>query len=139
MFTFLFPLYADNVVRASTVIRGEVSFKGSVKILGQVDGALSVRPNDRVVVKRKGVLRSENVVVDTLIVEGAVYATAIKARRLVVRHGGEVHGRIEAQSLVVHSSARYDGHVTLCEAPVDLPETSPAKIAKQRLEGLIRT
>lgn len=138
MLTFLFPLYADNVVRASTVIRGEVKFKGSVKILGQLEGTLSVGPT-KVLIGPKGMLRSEHVTVDTLIVKGAVYATNIKVRRLVICQGGEVHGRIEAQSLVVHPSARYDGHVTLCAAPVAVPENAPAKIAKERLEGLIRT
>lgn len=139
MLKFLFPLCALNVVRRGSFVRGDVKFNGSVKISGNLEGSLSVSPNDSVFVAHKGVLRSDNLTMDTLIVQGSVYAKHVKVRRLVIRSGGEVHGRIEAQSLTVHPSSRYDGHVTLC-APAPIPsEGSSAKIAKERLDGVVHT
>lgn len=139
MLKLLFPLCASNVVRRGGFVRGDVKFNGTVKISGHLEGSLSVSPNDCVFVAHQGVLRSDNLTMDTLVVKGAVYAKHIKVRRLVIRSGGEVHGRIEAQSLTVHPSSRYDGHVTLCAPPAATTEGSSAKIAKERLESMVHT
>lgn len=139
MFKFLFPFLTANVIRQSSVIRGDVKFNGSVKIRGLLEGSLVVAPTNCIFVARKGVLRSDNLNMDTLVVEGAVYAKHIKVRHLVVRKGGEVHGRIETQSLTIDPSGRYDGHVTLCPPPVAISENASATVAKERLETVLRT
>lgn len=139
MFKLLFPFFTANVIRQSSRIRGDVTCNGSVKIRGFLEGSLVVAPTDSVFVTRKGVLRSDNLSMDTLVVEGAVYAQHIKVRHLVIRKGGEVHGRIETQSLTLDPSARYDGHVTLCAPPVAISENASATVAKERLETVLRT
>jgi len=139
MFKFLFPFFAENTIRQSSVIRGDVKFKGSVKINGLLEGSLAVNPTDSVFVAQKGVLRSDNLNLDTLVVKGAVYAKHIKVRHLIVRKGGEVHGRIEAHSLTIDPSARYDGHVTLAAPSLQVAEGASASVAKERLETMLRT
>lgn len=139
MFKFLFPFFAANTIRQSSVIRGDVKYNGSVKINGLLEGSLTVAPTDCVFVAQKGVLRSDNLSMDTLVVSGAVYAKQIKVRHLIIRKGGEVHGRIEAQSLTIDPSARYDGHVTLAAPSVPISENASATVAKERLETMLRT
>lgn len=139
MFKSLFFHFAANAIRQSSVVRGDVKFNGSVKICGLLEGSLVVAPTDSVFVARKGVLRSDNLSMDTLVVEGSVYAKHIKVRHLVIRKGAEVHGRIEAQSLTIDPSARYDGHVTLSAPSVAIPENASATIAKERLETMLKT
>lgn len=139
MFSFIFPMITQHTIGADTRINGDVRLKGTVKIAGHIDGSLTVGAEDKILIGKNGMLRCDTVNAKTIIVEGSLYAKHIKVQCLIIRNGGEVHGAIEAQSFTVQPNARYNGHVALSAPPPIAEKSTPAKIAKERLESVTRT
>ena len=130
MFTFM-----DNVVRSTTRLNGETTFKGNTKIAGTVEGVVLMDASATLLIASGGFVRCESLTAKTIVVSGELHATHITAERIVLRKGARVHGKITAQTVEIQASAQYDGQISIV-TPKTVPQNTSAHQAKQRLEAV---
>jgi len=91
-------------------IEGKLTFEGSVKIDGQVEGEIDAQ--ESVIVGDTAVV-SAQITAATVIVKGKVTGDITARKRVELRAPGKLTGNITTPSLVIHEGVVFEGHCSM--------------------------
>lgn len=115
-----------HVLQANTHLHGSFAFSGGLLIHGEIDGAIEAKgPQSCVVVGKTGVVTTQRLQADTLILHGKVTATSIVGDRIVLSSTAQVTGDIQGGSVEIHNGACFEGRVSI-------PQNKPQDPAESR-------
>ena len=114
---------APSIISADMKINGSVQSDGEMQIDGTIDGdvqaaSLTIGQSGKII----GEVRAETVVIRGR-VEGAV-----RAKKVELETGADVHGDIVHASLSIHGDANFEGQVKRADDP--LKQTGPVAASK---------
>lgn len=109
-----------------TEIEGKLSFKGSVRIEGQVDGEIFA--DDSVILGDTAQVRAQ-IKAATIIVQGKVTGDLIAKTRVELRAPATLVGNIQTPSLVIHEGVVFEGRCAMGETPAERVEGSDHRVA----------
>lgn len=101
-----------SIVSAGTVISGDVSCTGVLKVEGQING--SVLKARQVMLAKDGAIRGD-VTAHEIVLGGVVDGNVTAADRLELQPTAVVNGDIATKSIVVMEGARINGSVKMTE------------------------
>lgn len=101
-----------TILAAGTVISGDISCPGALKVEGQIDG--SVRHARQVMLAREGSIRGD-VTADEVVVGGVIDGNVTASDRLELQTTAVINGDITTKSIVVMEGARINGSVRMTE------------------------
>lgn len=96
----------SSIVDQNMLIKGELTFKGKTRIDGTVNGDIH---GEHLILSQSGTIKGDINVTSFVchgIIEGNVFAGSITARK-----GCSIHGKLEAENLIVEPGASLDGEV----------------------------
>ena len=96
----------NTIIGQGTVLRGECSVNGTVRIDGVVDGSL--KATGVAIMGKSGQVKGDLVAVSA-IVGGVVEGAVIAEERLELQRGARVEGDIRAKKLVVEEGVFFQG------------------------------
>jgi cytoskeletal protein CcmA (bactofilin family) len=91
-------------------VTGKLSFEGTVRIDGQVDGEISAQ--ESVVIGETAIVKAQ-VTADSVVVIGTVTGDITARRRVEIRAPGKLYGNITTPSLVIHDGVVFEGHCSM--------------------------
>ena len=91
-------------------ISGKLSFEGTVRIDGHVDGEISAQES---VVVGEGAVVKAQVTADSIIITGTVTGDITARRRVEIRAPGKLYGNITTPSLVIHDGVVFEGRCSM--------------------------
>ncbi len=103
----------NTIIGQGTVLKGECSVKGTVRVDGVIDGSLNA--TGIAILGKSGQVRGD-LCVDNAIVGGQVDGSVIASGKLELQKGAKVEGDIEARKLVVEEGVFFQGHCNMEEA-----------------------
>jgi cytoskeletal protein CcmA (bactofilin family) len=109
-----------------TEIEGKLSFKGSVRIEGQVDGEIFAE--DSVILGETAQIRAQ-IKAATIIVQGKVTGDLTAKTRIELRAPATLVGNIQTPSLVIHEGVVFEGRCVMGEKTAERVESTDSRIA----------
>ncbi len=91
-------------------ITGKLSFEGTVRIDGQVEGEIAAQ--ESVVIGESAVVKAQ-VTADSIIITGKVTGDITARRRVEIRAPGKLYGNITTPSLVIHDGVVFEGRCSM--------------------------
>jgi cytoskeletal protein CcmA (bactofilin family) len=91
-------------------ISGKLSFEGTVRIDGQVEGEIAAQ--ESVVIGESAVVKAQ-VTADAIIITGTVTGDITARRRVEIRAPGKLYGNITTPSLVIHDGVVFEGRCSM--------------------------
>lgn len=91
-------------------VEGRLSFEGSVRIDGVVDGEINAQ--DTVHIGESAVVTAQ-VQAGTIIILGQLKGDVKATRRVELRSPGKLVGNIHTPTLVIHEGVTFEGHCTM--------------------------
>lgn len=88
-------------------VEGKLSFEGSVRIDGQIDGEISAK--DTVTIGDSAVVNAQ-IHANTVIVHGRVHGDIIARKRVELRAPARLIGNLSTPSLVIHEGVVFEGN-----------------------------
>lgn len=113
-----------TVIAADAVLRGELSFQGQARILGQVEGKIT--SPGQLHIGEQSVCRA-SIDATVVVVDGTVEGDVVARERLELASSAIIRGDITTAKLVVSEGATFTGHCTVC------PEAASAKARQEAL------
>jgi cytoskeletal protein CcmA (bactofilin family) len=113
------PSYPENIrtiVGEGTKFKGTLSFDGSARIDGNMEGEIISKGT--LIVGENSVIKAD-IKVDSITVGGKVCGNITAISRLVVLSGAEINGNIQAPNLQIEEGAKFEG---TCEMRPDVKE-----------------
>lgn len=124
------PLSQPRDVQAhlgkGTEIEGKLSFKGSVRIEGQVEGEIFAE--DSVILGETAQVRAQ-IKAATIIVQGKVTGDLTATSRVELRAPATLTGNIQTPSLVIHEGVLFEGRCVMGSAPAERAENTDNRVA----------
>lgn len=114
---------APSIISADMKINGSVTSDGEMQIDGTIDGdvqaaSLTIGTTGKIIGEVRG---------ETVIIRGHVKG-AVRAKKVELETGANVHGDIVHASLSIHGDANFEGQVKRADDP--LKQTGPVAAAK---------
>jgi cytoskeletal protein CcmA (bactofilin family) len=112
-------------------IEGRLSFEGSVRIDGTVEGEISAQ--DAVIIGDGAVINAQ-IQAETIVIKGKVTGDVLARTRVELRAPGRLTGNIVTPSLVIHEGVVFEGHCSMgggTEAKLDKPDRKVALFPKE--------
>ncbi len=112
-------------------VEGKLTFEGSVKIDGYVEGEILAQ--ETVIVGDSAVI-SAQVHAETVIIKGKITGDIVARKRVELRAPGRLMGNITTPSLVIHEGVVFEGHCSMgsgAEAKTDKPDRKVALFPKE--------
>jgi cytoskeletal protein CcmA (bactofilin family) len=110
-------------------VEGKLTFEGSVRIDGQVDG--EVQAQETVIVGESAVV-SAQIVANTIIIKGKVSGDITARKRVELKAPAKLLGNIVTPSLVIQEGVVFEGHCSMgSEAKADKPDKKVALFSKE--------
>ena len=103
----------NTIIGQGTVLKGECSVKGTVRVDGIIDGSLNA--TGIAILGKSGQVRGD-LYVGNAIVGGQVDGSVIASGKLELQTGAKVEGDIKARKLVVEEGVFFQGHCDMKEA-----------------------
>jgi cytoskeletal protein CcmA (bactofilin family) len=94
-------------------VEGRLSFEGSVRIDGHIDGEISAQ--ETVIVGENAVVAAQ-IQANTVIVQGRVTGDITARKRVELRAPAKLIGNISTPSLVINEGVTFEGHCTMGSA-----------------------
>jgi len=91
-------------------VEGKLSFEGSVRIDGQVEGDINAQ--DTVIIGKNAEVTAQ-IHANTVVVEGRVTGDVTARQRIELRAPAKLFGNLVTPSLVIHEGAVFEGHCTM--------------------------
>lgn len=91
-------------------ISGQLSFEGTVRIDGAVDGEITAQ--ESIVIGESAVVKAK-VTADSIVVTGKVTGDITARRRVEIRAPGKLYGNIVTPSLVIHDGVVFEGRCSM--------------------------
>ena len=113
-------------------VEGKLTFEGSVKIDGYVDGEILAQ--ETVIVGDSAVINAQ-IHAETIIVKGKLTGDIIARKRVELSAPGRLMGNITTPSLVIHEGVVFEGHCSMgsgAEAKADKPDRKVALFPKDK-------
>lgn len=88
------------------VVKGKISFKGSVRIDGEIEGEINSEDN---VAIGEGAVISANIKAVSIVVAGAVSGELSASQRIELYPSAQVLGNLTAPKMVIHEGAVFEG------------------------------
>lgn len=101
-----------SIISAGTVITGDISCGGVLKVEGRIDG--SVLQARQVMLAKEGAIHGD-VTAHEIVVGGVIDGSVTAADRLELQTSAVVNGDIATKSIVVMEGARINGGVKMTE------------------------
>lgn len=101
-----------SIISAGTVITGDISCGGVLKVEGRIDG--SVLQARQVMLAKEGAIQGD-VTAHEIVVGGVIDGSVTAADRLELQTSAVVNGDIATKSIVVMEGARINGSVKMTE------------------------
>ena len=101
---------ADAFLAKGSRIEGRVSFEGSVRIDGTVEGEIDAQGT--VTIGDTAAIRAR-VTASSIIVKGKVIGDLVARKRIELHAPGRLEGNITTPSLVVHEGVVFEGHCSM--------------------------
>lgn len=112
-------------------VEGKLTFEGSVRIDGQVEGEISAQ---EMVVLGESADVSATIVANTIVVQGRVTGDLNARKRVELKAPASVAGNISTPSLVIHEGVVFEGHCSMGGA-AGRSERSDKRVAIFPAEG----
>ena len=112
-------------------VEGKLTFEGSVKIDGHVEGEITAQ--EAVIVGDAAVI-SAQIHAETVIVKGKLTGDIVARKRVELRAPGRLMGNITTPSLVIHEGVVFEGHCSMgsaAEVKADKPDRKVALFPKE--------
>lgn len=123
---------AYTFLEKGTVIQGDLSASGHVRVDGQIHGNVTVRGNLEVSVGAS--VEGEKLEVENLTLHGSVKANVVAKGKITITKSGRLVGDVRATSLDIESGAMFSGRSEMNAgsgpAPVDAGALGRAKEVK---------
>ncbi len=119
-----------SIISAGTVITGDISCGGVLKVEGRVDG--SVLQARQVMLAKEGAIHGD-VTAHEIVVGGVIDGSVSAADRLELQTSAVVNGDIATKSIVVMEGARINGSVKMTELALvgRSPDTRDARDSRE--------
>jgi cytoskeletal protein CcmA (bactofilin family) len=91
-------------------VEGKLTFEGSVRIDGQVEGEISAQ--DTVYIGENAEVTAQ-ITANTVVVQGRVSGDITARKRIELKSPATVIGNVSTPSLVVHEGVVFEGHCTM--------------------------
>jgi cytoskeletal protein CcmA (bactofilin family) len=91
-------------------VEGKLTFEGSVKIDGCVEGEIEAQ---QAVIVGEGAVIDAQIHAETVIVKGKVNGDIVARRQVELRAPGKLAGNITTPSLVIHEGVFFEGHCSM--------------------------
>lgn len=124
-----------NTISRGTVIEGNITAEGDMRIEGKVIGTLVC--NSKLVVSGTGYIEG-SVDARNAVVEGEIKGNVVTRELLQIDKSGKVQGDIYTQKLIVQMGATFTGNCKMGDAAKEVLNKKPAKAAEntqQRQQG----
>ena len=111
-------------------VEGKLTFEGSVKIDGTVDGEIAAQ--DAVIIGDGAVINAQ-IQAEAIIIKGKVTGDIVARKRVELCAPGKLVGNITTPSLVIHEGVVFEGHCSMgaAEAKLDKPDRKVALFPKE--------
>lgn len=118
-------------------VEGKLSFDGSVRIDGQIDGEISAK--DTVIIGESAVVNAQ-IQANTVIVHGRVQGDVTARKRVELRAPARLIGNLVTPSLVIHEGVVFEGNckMGLDEAQADRTDKKVALFPKDERGAIAR-
>jgi cytoskeletal protein CcmA (bactofilin family) len=113
-------------------IEGKLTFDGSVRIDGQVEGEISAQDS---VIIGEGAEVTGQIVANTIVVQGRVTGDLTARKRIELKSPASLAGNINTPSLVIHEGVVFEGHCSMGGAAASRAERSDKRVALFPAEG----
>jgi len=101
-------------------IEGKLTFEGSVKIDGHVEG--QIQAQSTVIIGENAVINAQ-IGADTIIIKGKVTGDVTARKQVELRGPAKLTGNITTPSLVIHEGVVFEGHCSMGGAESKLEKT----------------
>lgn len=115
----------EIVIGSESLIRGEISSKGTVRIDGTFEGNIAA---DCLIIGETGAVTGD-IVSKILITGGKITGTVRSSETVEIQHTGEVYGDIHTARLTIAEGAVFQGHSSMQKSrgeiefrPSELPQ-----------------
>ena len=107
-------------------IEGKLTFEGSVRIDGQVEGEISAQ--DSVIIGESAEVTGQ-IVASTIVVQGRVTGDLTARKRVELKAPASLAGNINTPSLVIHEGVVFEGHCSMGGAAATRVEPADKRVA----------
>ncbi len=110
------------------VVKGKISFKGSVRIDGEIEGEINSEDN---VAIGEGAVISANIKAVSIVVAGVVSGELTATQRIELYPSAQVIGNLTAPRMVIHEGAVFEGSCIMQSKTAVREERKPAVSRKE--------
>jgi len=121
------PQHIDTLIGVHSIITGELSFEGSVRIDGRFNGNIHADKESTLIVSEGAIIQGE-VHVPSLILHGTIEGNVHASESLKLGSTGYLNGDVEYKVLSLTEGSAINGH---CNRIKDLAKQPTTKINKQ--------
>jgi cytoskeletal protein CcmA (bactofilin family) len=107
-------------------VEGKLTFEGSVRIDGQVEGEISAQ---EMVILGESADVSAQIVANTIVVQGRVTGDLTARKRVELKAPASVAGNISTPCLVIHEGVVFEGHCSMGGAAAGRAERTDKRVA----------
>jgi cytoskeletal protein CcmA (bactofilin family) len=111
---------ANTYMGKGSQVSGKLTFEGTVRIDGQVDGEIAAQ--ESVLIGETAVVKAQ-LTADSVVITGKVTGDITARRRVEIRAPGKLYGNITTPSLVIHDGVVFEGHCSMGGAEGQKPVT----------------
>ena len=123
------PEEYPTVIGADATFKGELSFKGSVRIDGNFEGG--IKTPGSVFVSQTGKVKAE-VNAGSVVVDGSIEGNVVSAGRVQLNSSCKLKGDVKASKLLVAEGATWSGR---CDVGPDAGKTAGTDTMRQLTEA----
>lgn len=113
-------------------VEGKLTFEGSVRIDGQVEGEISAQ---EMVILGESADVAATIVANTIVVQGRVTGDLNARKRVELKAPASVAGNISTPCLVIHEGVVFEGHCAMGGAAAGRAERTDKRVAIFPAEG----
>ena len=107
-------------------VEGKLTFEGSVKIDGYVEG--EIQAQQAVIVGETAVINAQ-ICADTIVVKGKITGDITARKQVELRGPAKLTGNITTPSLVIHEGVLFEGHCSMGGAESKAEKQPDRKVA----------
>ena len=120
----------STIVGSSLSIKGAITGKEDLRVLGQVEGTIDLKKN-HVTIGRTGRIKAD-VYGRSITIEGAVQGNLFGEDRIVLRQSGRVRGDMRAPAITIEGGAKFKGSIAMDSKAKEQPTLKEVPLVRDR-------